>query len=96
MSFIKLVQQTKIEINVDEQIYLVNENQSLAAALLEVKLFRSSAHILKGRRVAPYCLMGVCYSCLVDIDGKKNQRSCMLPVKSGMMIKTGDQYDQAV
>lgn len=96
MSFIKIVQQEKVEIIVDGERCLVNSNQSLAAALLEIKLFKSAAHIIRGKRVAPYCLMGVCYSCLVDIDGVDNQRACMLPVVSGMSIRTGAQYDQEI
>ncbi|MEO7726174.1 MAG: (2Fe-2S)-binding protein [Burkholderiales bacterium] len=35
---------------------------------------------------APYCMMGVCFECLVEIDGAPNQQACMMPVADGMRI----------
>ncbi|WP_163336171.1 (2Fe-2S)-binding protein [Desulfopila sp. IMCC35008] len=36
---------------------------------------------------APYCLMGVCFECLVEIDGQKNRQACLEPVYDGMRVK---------
>jgi predicted molibdopterin-dependent oxidoreductase YjgC len=36
---------------------------------------------------APYCLMGVCYDCLAEIDGIPNRQSCMVTVADGMRIE---------
>ena len=33
-----------------------------------------------------FCGMGVCYDCLVEVDGNQNQRACMTKVKDGMRI----------
>ena len=33
-----------------------------------------------------FCGMGVCNECLVTIDGKTSQRSCMTPIRDGMRI----------
>ncbi|HYK14222.1 MAG TPA: (2Fe-2S)-binding protein [Burkholderiales bacterium] len=35
---------------------------------------------------APYCMMGVCFECLVAIDGVPNQQGCLIPVVEGMRI----------
>jgi predicted molibdopterin-dependent oxidoreductase YjgC len=35
-----------------------------------------------------YCGMGVCFDCLVTIDGVENVRACMTPVAEGMVIDT--------
>ena len=35
----------------------------------------------------PYCMMGVCYDCLVTIDGQANQQGCMTAVREGMKIE---------
>lgn len=35
---------------------------------------------------APYCMMGVCFECLVEIDGVPNQQACLIPVAEGMRI----------
>ena len=35
---------------------------------------------------APYCMMGVCFECLVEIDGQGSVQSCLTPVADGMRI----------
>ncbi|UCF98655.1 MAG: (2Fe-2S)-binding protein [Spirochaetaceae bacterium] len=35
-----------------------------------------------------YCGIGVCTDCLVSVDGFPNVRSCVTPVKAGMVIET--------
>ena len=35
---------------------------------------------------APYCMMGVCFDCLMEIDGMSNQQGCLTPVAEGMCI----------
>jgi sarcosine oxidase subunit alpha len=37
---------------------------------------------------APYCLMGVCFDCLVTIDGVGSWQSCMVLVREGMTVET--------
>lgn len=36
---------------------------------------------------APLCLMGVCFDCLVDIDGVPNRQACMVEVRQGMTVR---------
>ena len=36
---------------------------------------------------APYCMMGVCFECLVEIDGMPNQQACLVPIAEGMRIE---------
>jgi predicted molibdopterin-dependent oxidoreductase YjgC len=38
-----------------------------------------------------YCGMGVCFDCLVTVDGIENVRACMTPVAEGMMVVTEGQ-----
>ena len=68
--------------NLDAQI-----GQTVASALLVSgnMVFRSS--VVSGKPRAPFCMMGVCFECLVEIDGIPNQRACMIPVKASMEIK---------
>ncbi|MDO9087046.1 MAG: (2Fe-2S)-binding protein [Anaerolineaceae bacterium] len=37
-----------------------------------------------------YCGMGICYECLVTINGVPNVRACQTPVENMMVIETGD------
>lgn len=63
---------------------------SVAAALLSagVKRFRNSP--VSGEPRAPYCMMGVCFECLLEINGVPNRQSCLLELKEGMDIRTQD------
>ena len=63
------------------------EGQTVAAALLSEGhlFFRNS--VISGQPRAPYCMMGVCYECMLEIDGQSNQQSCLLPVREGMKIR---------
>ena len=35
---------------------------------------------------APYCMMGVCFDCLVTIDGVGNRQACLVRVAEGMQV----------
>jgi D-hydroxyproline dehydrogenase subunit gamma len=60
---------------------------SVAAALLcgGVRAFRSTPVGQAPR--APYCMMGICFDCLVEIDGMPAQQSCLVPVRHGMKVR---------
>jgi predicted molibdopterin-dependent oxidoreductase YjgC len=36
---------------------------------------------------APYCMMGVCFECLMEIDGVGNRQACLTPVAEGMQVR---------
>ncbi|WP_245412423.1 (2Fe-2S)-binding protein [Notoacmeibacter ruber] len=36
----------------------------------------------------PYCQMGVCFECLVIVDGIASVQGCMIPVQPGMRIES--------
>jgi predicted molibdopterin-dependent oxidoreductase YjgC len=60
---------------------------TVAAALLahEQVNFRSTSVSNTAR--GPYCMMGVCFECLVEVDGVANRQACMLGVREGMRVK---------
>ncbi len=61
--------------------------QMLATALLQAgeRVFRETP--VSGEPRGPLCLMGVCFECLVEIDGRPNQQACMLTVQPGMKVR---------
>ncbi len=58
---------------------------SVAAALLGLgeTVFGTTPERLAPR--APFCLMGVCFSCVVEIDGARRQ-SCLVDLAEGMRV----------
>ena len=57
-----------------------------AAALLLAGAVPTRATPVSAAPRAPYCMMGVCFECLVEIDGVPNQQGCLVPVADGMRI----------
>jgi hypothetical protein len=35
-----------------------------------------------------FCNMGVCFDCLVEVDGQPNVRACQTVVRAGMQVRT--------
>jgi predicted molibdopterin-dependent oxidoreductase YjgC len=59
-------------------------------AALSAAGFRVLRESRTGTGRGAFCGMGVCYECLVTIDGKPQQRACMTPVRDGMEILTNE------
>ncbi len=78
--------QTTVEITIGNEQYEVPENISVAAAMLYCGLHSVRQTPVSGSERGPLCMMGVCFECLMNIDGKPNQRACQLTVKPGMII----------
>lgn len=66
----------------------VEEGISVAAAVLgHAHAGHTCVNSVTGEHRAPFCMMGVCFECLVEIDGKPNQQACLTTVREGMRIK---------
>lgn len=60
---------------------------TLAIALLNAGVLRFRQTAVSGQPRAPMCLMGVCFDCLVEVDGRQNVQSCMTEVRDGMQVR---------
>jgi len=76
-----------VTISVDGVIMEVEDGEAIAAVLLRVPPFISRTTPVDGGERAPYCIMGVCFECLVEIDGVTSIRSCMSMAYDGMVIR---------
>lgn len=63
------------------------EGDTLAIALLNAGVVRFRQTAVSGQPRAPLCLMGVCFDCLVEVDGRQNVQSCMTEVFEGMQVR---------
>ncbi len=59
---------------------------SLAAALLAAGVDTFRASPVSGAPRAPYCMMGTCFECLVNVDGRPTVQACMTEVREGMLV----------
>lgn len=60
---------------------------SVAAALLALGHAATRETGVSGTARGPYCMMGVCFDCLVTIDGVGNRQACLVPLRSGMEVR---------
>jgi D-hydroxyproline dehydrogenase subunit gamma len=76
-----------IEIQVDGEATVAVPGESLASALLASgrRAFRRTER--RGEVRGPYCNMGVCFECVVEVDGVRT-RACMTTVRAGMIVRT--------
>ena len=75
-----------VRLMVDGRPVSVSVGDSVAVALLLAGLEHCRTTPVSGAPRAPYCMMGVCFDCLVSIDGQGNQQACMVPVREGMVV----------
>jgi D-hydroxyproline dehydrogenase subunit gamma len=63
------------------------DGETIAAVLLAggVTPFRTTE--VRGDPRGYYCGMGICFECLVRVDGAFNVRACMTTVRDGMVIE---------
>ena len=62
--------------------------QSLAAALLAAGIQRFRATPISGEPRAPFCMMGACFDCLVEVDGVGSRQACLVAVRPGMVVRS--------
>lgn len=79
-------EQPLVEIEFDGQRLSVPAGISLAAALLLCGARSSRTTPVSASPRAPYCLMGVCFECLVEVDGVPNCQACLISVRADMRV----------
>lgn len=88
--FLELESGPRVDVTWEDETLNLPEGSNLAAALLAagVDVFRRTP--VSGAPRAPFCMMGACFDCLVQIDGVTRQ-ACMLEVTKGMSVTRPDQ-----
>jgi sarcosine oxidase subunit alpha len=75
-----------VRIFIEGEVYEARAGDSVAAALLAAGREHCRTTAVTGAQRAPYCMMGVCFDCLVTIDGVGNRQGCLVAVREGMRI----------
>jgi len=79
-----------ITITVNGRPVPAHAGESVAAALMAAgyRAFRRTE--ASGSPRGFFCGMGMCFDCLVTVDGAPNVRSCMMEVREGCVIQTAE------
>ena len=75
-----------VSIWVDDREVQAFEGEPLLAALTAGG-FKTLRRTRNGQPRGYFCGMGVCYECLVTIDGRPGQRACGTRVTAGMRVE---------
>ena len=79
---------TAVTLKVDGKPIHARTGDTVAAAMLAAGVDHCRTTPVTGAPRAPYCLMGVCFDCLVTIDGVGSRQGCLVPVREGMTVET--------
>ena len=87
--FKRFNQKTKLSVKIefDGKVVEAVEGDTVAGAIMAAGISDLREAPVSGALRGPYCMMGVCFECLVEIDGIGHQQACLLSVKNGMIIK---------
>ena len=77
----------ELSLNYEGRRLTARSGDTVAAALLAAGIAGVRDTPLSGTPRAPYCLMGVCFDCLMEIDGISNRQACLVPVVDGMVVR---------
>lgn len=83
-----------VTLMLDGRTITAQAGDTVAAALLAAGALAFRTSPSAGTLRGPYCMMGVCFECLVTIDGRANRQACMTAVAPGMDVRTSTGADQ--
>ena len=83
--FLDLDAAPHVDVLFDGTALSLPKGSNLAAALLAAGIQNFRHTPVSGAPRGPFCMMGACFDCLVEIDGVVRQ-ACMLEVSGGLHI----------
>lgn len=78
----------RINFTFNGEIITCDEGQSIAAAMIsrgETVLRKTRIH---GDERSIFCGIGICFDCVVTVNGVINQRSCLIEALEGMNVES--------
>ncbi|KZL03598.1 MULTISPECIES: (2Fe-2S)-binding protein [unclassified Pseudovibrio] len=85
-----------VSININGQMVQVAEGSSLWAAMALHGETQTRLASVSGQPRSAYCAMGVCFECLVEVNGVPNQQACLTTVEEGMHVCSQDLTEQSI
>ena len=77
----------EIRFSFDGREIVARLGDSVAVALLVAGEVSLRDTPISGAPRAPYCMMGICFDCLVQIDGIGNRQACLTQATQGMNVR---------
>ncbi|QLL64223.1 (2Fe-2S)-binding protein (plasmid) [Sinorhizobium mexicanum] len=77
----------RLTLTIDDQQVECFEGDTVAGVVMLANTTPYRRSSVTGEARAPLCMMGICFECLVEIDGVPNQQGCLRPVEAGMVVR---------
>jgi len=77
-----------VEFEFDGQRVRAPRGISVAAALLRAGYAQCRSAPVSGAPRGPYCLMGVCFECVVEIEGLGTRQACLIEASDGLRVRS--------
>lgn len=78
--------QSELQFTWQGQALTAQDGDTIASALLAAGVRSTRQSPVSGDPRAPFCMMGSCFECMVEVDGQIIQ-ACMEPVTEGLNVK---------
>lgn len=75
-----------LTIFIDGEPVAAELGESVAAVLLRQSEPWSRRNPVTQSKRAPFCMMGVCFECLAEVDGVASTQTCLKQVQDGMRV----------
>lgn len=75
-----------VTITFEGEVLQVPVGETVLAAVMAAGIGYNRTSPISGAHRAGYCQMGVCFECLMEIDGIPNQQACNTIVHDGMVL----------
>jgi predicted molibdopterin-dependent oxidoreductase YjgC len=76
-----------VTITIDGEAVTAEVGESVAAVLVRQKEVWARRNPVTEQRRAPYCMMGVCFECMAEVDGVPSVQTCLEPVRDGLQVR---------
>ena len=75
-------------LRIDDREVEALPGQTIAAALWRAGIVSWRYTRSSGKARGVFCGIGVCFDCLVTVNGRPNQRACLTPARPGDLVRT--------
>jgi D-hydroxyproline dehydrogenase subunit gamma len=77
----------RVDVLIDAAPFEGRQGDNSATVLLLTGKIGCRRNFVSGEPRGPYRMMGVCFECLVRVDGIDRLQACVIPIRRGMRIE---------
>lgn len=78
---------TTVTVILDGASIVAEAGEPVAAILLRTSPFTARTSPVGGGARGPFCMMGACFECLVEVDGIASTRACLVRARDGLVVR---------